>query len=54
MYLWHVLHRDTTEIISKIYARQKCQIVNGDWAKTILEERSKYGITETDEIIYKM
>ena len=23
MYLWHVLHRDTTELISKIYATQK-------------------------------
>ena len=54
MYLWHVLHRDTTELISKIYATQKCQSVKGDWALIINEERSKYGITETDENISKM
>ena len=54
MYLWHILHRDTTELISKIYETQKCQTVKGDWAQIIIEERSKYGITETDETISNM
>ena len=36
MYLWHVLHRDTTELISKIYATQKCQIVKGDWYRSLI------------------
>ena len=31
MYLWHVLHRDTDELIRKIYETQKCNHYKGDW-----------------------
>jgi hypothetical protein len=52
MYLWHVLHRDTSELIIKEYKIQKCQTVRGDWARIMSEE--KFGISETDEMIAKM
>ena len=54
MYLWHVLHRDTSELISKVYEIQKCQTVRGDWARIMSEEKAKFGISETDEMIAKM
>ena len=54
MYLWHVLNRDTSELINKVYEIQKCQTVRGDWAKIILEEKEKFGISETDEMIAKI
>merc|ERR1712030_119997 len=30
MYLWHVLHRDKSELISKVYFAQKYQFSKGD------------------------
>ena len=54
MFLWHLLHRDSEELIFKIYKIHKCHVYKGDWAKIINEERSKYNILETNEEIAKM
>ena len=54
MFLWHLLHRDSEELIFKIYKIQKCHVNKGDWAKIINEERSKYNILENNEEIAKM
>ena len=54
MYLWHILHRDTTELIRKVYDLQKCNFKKGDWVNILQEERMKYDISETDETISKM
>ena len=54
MYLWHLLHRDTVELIQKVYSAQNCEINKGDWAQIIQQERDKYEVTETDEEIAKL
>ena len=54
MYLWHVLHRDTDEVINKVYVIQKCNVIKGDWAKILQEEKIKFEIMETDETIEKL
>ena len=54
MYLWHVLHRDTDELIRKIYETQKRKHNKGDWFEIMQNERSKYGIVESDTEISVM
>ena len=54
MYLWHILHTDSSELIWKIYQAQKCQSNRGDWFKILNDEKKKYGIEETDEEIGKL
>jgi hypothetical protein len=54
MYLWHILSRDTSELIRKIYDAQKCNVNKGDWVQIMQEERKKYGLVESDETIAKM
>ena len=39
MYLWHILHRDESELIVKMYQAQGCDINRGDWEQIIQEER---------------
>ena len=54
MYLWHLLHRDTNELIRKVYQAQKCQYNPGDWFCIVSEERKKYDILESDDEIASM
>ena len=54
MYLWHLLHRDTNELIYKIYQAQKLNENRGDWVKILNEERFRYGIVESDEEISQL
>ena len=54
MYLWHILHRDKTELIRKVYDAQCCQTNKGDWVEIIQQERVKYDIMESDQIISEM
>ena len=54
MYLYHLLHRDESELIRKIYESQKLQINKGDWVKIIQEEKSKYNIMVEDKEIAAM
>ena len=51
MFLWHILHRETDELIWKIYETQKLKSSKGDWFVMIQEERQKHGILETDQQI---
>ena len=51
MFLWHILHRETDELIWKIYETQKLKSSKGDWFVMIQEERQKHGISETDQQI---
>ena len=48
MYLWHILHRDTDELIVKIYQAQSCHDNHGDWVKIRHAEKINYGILESD------
>ena len=54
MYLWHVLHRDTEEIIWKIYEAQKIKSSKGDWFELLKNERENNCILQTDEEIASM
>ena len=54
MYLWHILHRDDSELIKKIYLTQKLKYNRGDWGKIIEEEMRKYQIEMSDEEISMM
>ena len=40
MFLWHVLHRDTSELIRKIYEMQKLKSCKGDWVLAVEETKS--------------
>ena len=50
LYLWHILNRDDSELIKRIYISQKNAPVYGDWVKMIDQDKSDLGIdlTETD------
>ena len=51
MYLWHILHREKTELIRKMYESQKCNYNKGDWGLILEEERRKYNLTLSDQEI---
>ena len=51
MYLWHILSRDTDELIAKVYQVQRLKPVKYDWHNMIVEEKEKYGIKLSDEEI---
>ena len=51
MYLWHILHRDKSELIRKVYDAQMCNVNRGDWVQIMQEERIKYNVLESDESI---
>ena len=54
MYLWHIVHRDTDELIWKIYEAQKCNPNKGDWYEILQTERTSLNILVTDDEISKM
>ena len=54
MYLWHIVHRDTDEIIWKIYETQKIKCNKGDWYELLQIERMENNIRQTDEEIASM
>ena len=54
MYLWHIVHRDTDELIWKIYEAQRCKPNKGDWFEILQTERRALNILESDEEIAKM
>ena len=54
MYLWHILHRDKSELIRKVYDVQSCNITKGDWVQIMQQERVKYNIMESDQTISTM
>ena len=54
MYLWHILHRDTSELIRKVYNLQKCKVNKGDWVMIIEKDRQKYNLSISDDEISNM
>ena len=53
-YLWEILHRDTDELVRKVYETQKINHNKGDWFLIMQDERTKYGIEETDTNLEKL
>ena len=51
MYLWHVLSRDRTELISRIYQTQNNQNCTGDWVRLVEADKIELGIDLTDQEI---
>ena len=54
MYLWHILSREKTELIYKIYFAQKCKSNKGDWVKILDTERDNFEVTTSDDEISQM
>jgi hypothetical protein len=54
MYLWHLLHTNSKELIKKVYDTQKLIPTKGDWVETVNKERQELNIAESDEEIAKM
>ena len=51
MYLWQILHRDTDELVRKVYETQKLKPCKGDWFTIMQNERSKYELEMSDSDI---
>ena len=51
MYLWHILSRDDSELIHRIYNTQKVASSTGDWVRLVEADKEELGIGLTDEEI---
>ena len=51
MYLWHILNRDKSELIYRIYQTQKISNSIGDWVRIIESDKKELNINMTDEEI---
>ena len=54
MYLWHILSREETELIRRIYNTQKISNSVGDWYNLVQNDKSELGIDLTDNEIQKV
>ena len=54
MYLWHILSREETELIKKVYRVQSIKPGKNDFYSLIQNEKNKYDICLTDSEISKM
>ena len=54
MYYFHIISRDPTELIRKVYEIQKLKDCKDDYHKLIIKEKEKYNIHYTDEQIVRM
>ena len=54
MYLWHILHTDTSELIRKVFDLQKSSSNKGDWVKIMEEEQGTYDLQVSDAEISNM
>ena len=54
MYLWHLLSRKESELISKVYHIQKLKQTSKDWYQMICQEKQKYAIHLSDREIQEM
>ena len=52
MYLWHILSRDDSELIHRIYNTQKVASSTGDWVRMVEADKEELGIGLTDEEIH--
>ena len=44
MYLWTILHSDSSELRRNIYDMQQYKAIKGDWGKLVDEEKTRYDI----------
>ena len=44
MYLWTILHSDSSELRRKIYDMQQYEAIKRYWGKLVDEEKTKYDI----------
>ena len=51
MYLWHILSRDKTELIRRVYETQKISSNVGDWVRLVESDKIELDITMSDEEI---
>ena len=51
MYLWHIVTRQKSEMLYKVYHLQQLKPNYGDWAEMMKAEKIKYGIELTDQAI---
>ena len=51
MYLWEILNRDKSELITRIYTTQKLINSTGDWVRLVDADKAELGIIITDEEI---
>ena len=51
MYLWHILSRDKTELIRRVYETQKISSNVGDWVRLVESDKIELVITVSDEEI---
>ena len=49
MYLWHLLNRNESEMIHRIYDSQKVSSSVGDWVRLVEADKSELGIVLTDK-----
>ena len=48
MYLWHILSREESEMIRRIYTTQKVSNSVGDWVRLVDADKTELGITLSD------
>ena len=51
MYLWHILSREETELIRRVYTTQKMSNSGGDWVNILDSDKNELGISLTDQEI---
>ena len=51
MYLWHILSRDETELIRRVYNTQKVGHNTGDWFGMVEQDKEHLGIRMTNREI---
>ena len=51
MYLWHILNRNKSEVIRRIYETQKLNNNIGDWIKLVESDKKELEITMEEEEI---
>ena len=51
MYLWHILSRDKSELIHRVYDTQKNDNSIGDWVRLVEQDKNELGISMTDQEI---
>ena len=48
MYWWHIVNRDKSELIYRVYVAQKNSPVTGDWCNLVESDKIELGISLTD------
>ena len=54
MYLHHILRRPDNELIKKFYNIQKLKVSKGDWAETIITDKTLINLQMSDNEIAQL